>query len=341
MRNYRVKKMINRQRNFFTASLLVAAIFCACDSSKTSETEVVKFADTNESCRTSPSRDSIAQNQTENTAQSKNIAKDGMVFIEGGTFTMGTNDGLPYEAPAHEVSLESFWIDEAEVTVAEFEKFVKETGYLTEAEKFGNSGVFDIENQGWTIRQKANWRRPEGGDSTAKPDEPVAQVSWNDANAYAKWAGKRLPTEAEWEFAARGGLKDKKYAWGDELRPGGKPIANWWQGGFPELNTIEDGFLSRAPVKSFAPNGYGLYDVAGNVWEWTADWFDEGYYEKSPRHNPKGAAHGTERVMRGGSFLCAENFCTNYRVAGRSHSSPETGLNNVGFRCVRDIETAK
>ena len=271
----------------------------------------------------------------------KNEKSDEMVFIKGGTFTMGTNDGMPSESPAHEVSVKSFWMDETETTVVEFEKFVAATGYVTEAERFGNSGVFDLENKEWTMREKADWRHPEGANSKAHPDEPVCQVSWNDANAYAKWAGKRLPTEAEWEYAARGGLKDKKYAWGDELRPNGKPVANWWQGSFPEKNTDEDGFIGRAPVKSFTPNGYGLYDVAGNVWEWTADWYDENYYAKSPRENSRGAASGTERAMRGGSFLCAENFCTNYRVAGRSHSSPETGLNNVGFRCVRDVENVK
>lgn len=254
---------------------------------------------------------------------------------------MATNDGMPYESPAHEVSVDSFWMDETEVTVAEFGKFVKETGYVTEAERFGNSGVFDIETKSWTMRENADWRHPEDANSEVKPNEPVVQISWNDANAYAKWARKRLPTEAEWEYAARGGLKNKTYAWGDNLRPNGKPVANWWQGSFPERNTVEDGFLSRAPVKSFAPNGYGLYDVAGNVWEWATDWFDESYYAESPKKNPKGAAGGTEKAMRGGSFLCAENFCTNYRVAGRSHSSPETGLNNVGFRCARDAEKTK
>lgn len=327
---------MNGKKTILILNLLCALFLGACGSPDSSEKLVVKSDNNEEMCHTSPSRDSIANNQTEDVVESKNLSNDGMVFIEGGTFSMGTNDGMVYEAPAHEVSLKSFWIDETEVTVAEFEKFVNETGYITEAEKFGNSGVFDVENKEWTMLEKAKWRTPEGANSNPNADEPVTQISWNDANAYAKWAKKRLPTEAEWEFAARGGLKDKKYAWGDELRPNGKPVANWWQGNFPEKNTIEDGFLKLAPVKSFPANGYGLYDVAGNVWEWTADWYSADYYKKSPKENPRGAVNGEERVMRGGSFLCAENFCTNYRVAGRSHSSPETGLNNVGFRCVRD-----
>ena len=262
---------------------------------------------------------------------------DGMVLIPGGAFRMGTNDGMPFEGPVHDVSVNSFWIDEHEVTVGEFAAFVDATGYKTEAENFGWSGVFNVETGEWEKVNRANWRHPEGGDAEAGANEPVVQVSWSDAAAYAKWAGKRLPTEAEWEFAARGGLVGKKYVWGDELRPGGKPVANWWQGVFPEKNTGEDGFISRAKVESFPPNGYGLYDAGGNVWEWCADWYSEDYYEKSPGNNPKGAASGGERVIRGGSWMCSENFCTNYRVAARSHSAPDTGLNNLGFRGVRDI----
>lgn len=261
----------------------------------------------------------------------------GMILIKGGAFQMGTDDGMPFESPVHTVELNSFLIDEHEVTVAEFGEFVKATNYKTEAEKFGWSGAFDFATGEWKRVGGANWRYPEGGDSPANPDEPVTQVSWNDANEYAKWAGKRLPTEAEFEYAARGGMVGKKYAWGDELRPNGKPVANWWQGSFPDKNTVEDGFLSRAPVKSFPPNGYGLYDITGNVWEWCSDWFDESYYQRSPKYDPRGAESGDERVIRGGSFLCAENYCSNYRVAGRSHSTPDSGLNNLGFRCARDI----
>ena len=263
---------------------------------------------------------------------------EGMIFIKGGTFAMGETEGMPFESPVHTVELDSFLIDAAEVTVAEFAKFVEATGYKTEAENFGWSAVFDFETSEWRRTDGANWRHPEGRNSTPDPNEPVSQISWNDAAAYAKWAGKRLPTEAEFEYAARGGLDGKKYAWGDELKPGGKFLANWWQGSFPARNTREDGFLARAPVKNFAPNGYGLYDMTGNVWEWTADWFDENYYESSPKKNPKGAREGTEKSIRGGSFLCADNFCSNYRVAGRSRSTPDSGMNNLGFRCARDVK---
>ena len=263
---------------------------------------------------------------------------DGMVFIKGGSFQMGDDNGTSFESPAHTVELDSFLVDEHEVTVAEFAKFVEATGYRTEAEKYGWSGVFDFDSGEWRRVDGADWRHPEGKNSLAKDNEPVCQISWNDAAAYAKWAGKRLPTEAEFEYAARGGLVGKKYAWGDELKPGGKFPANWWQGSFPDKNTVEDGFLSRAPVKSFAPNGYGLYDMTGNVWEWTSDWFDENYYSVSMKKNPKGASSGTEKSIRGGSFLCAENFCSNYRVAGRSRSAPDSGLNNLGFRCSKDVK---
>lgn len=259
-----------------------------------------------------------------------------MVFIKGGEFLMGADDGMAHEAPVHKVSVKSFWMDAHEVTVAEFEKFVKATNYQTEAEKFGWSGVFDVKSGEWIKGDNATWLNPDGSGEKPLPDEPVTQVSWNDAARYARWADKRLPTEAEWEYAARGGQVGKKYAWGDELRPEGKPAANWWQGTFPGRNTEEDGFLKRAPVGSFAPNGYGLYDMSGNVWEWTADWYWGDYYENSPTDNPKGAGFGTEKAMRGGSWMCAENFCSNYRVAGRSRATPDSGLNNLGFRCVRD-----
>ena len=264
-------------------------------------------------------------------------ARPGMVFVEGGTFLMGAEGDMPEEAPVHRVTVKSFWMDAREVTVAEFARFVEATGYRTEAERFGWSGVFDKASGGWARVDGADWRRPEGPSAPeARGNEPVCQVSWNDAAAYARWAGKRLPTEAEWEFAARGGLEGKRYAWGDELRPGGRAVANWWQGRFPEQDTGEDGYAGRAPAGSFAPNGYGLYDVGGNVWEWCADWFDAEYYARSPAANPAGPDAGEERVIRGGSWMCSENFCSNYRVSARSRATPDSGLNNLGFRCAGD-----
>ena len=261
-----------------------------------------------------------------------------MVFVGGGRFRMGSDEDMPYEGPAHEVAVNSFWMDSREVSVGEFARFVEATGYVTEAERFGWSGVFDASDGEWHRVDGADWRHPEGPRAPPAPDdEPVTQVSWADAEAYARWAGKRLPTEAEWEYAARGGLEGRKYSWGDELRPGGRPAANWWQGHFPEQNTGEDGFRGRAPVGSFRPNGYGLYDTAGNVWEWCEDWFDAGYYGHSPARNPKGPDAGDERVIRGGSWMCSENYCTNYRVAARGHTAPDSGLNNLGFRCARDL----
>lgn len=251
---------------------------------------------------------------------------------------MGASDGMPYEGPVHQVTVESFWMDTHEVTVADFSRFVTATGYVTEAEQFGWSLVFSIEHGAWQKVDGANWRHPDGPGSQGAQTEPVTQVSWNDANAYARFVGKRLPTEAEWEYAARGGLVGKTYAWGEDLRPEGKPVANWWQGHFPTRDTGEDSFRGRAPVGSFAPNGYGLFDMAGNVWEWCADWFDPNTYtiRKTVAENPTGPAQGKERVIRGGSWMCSENFCSNYRVAARSHATPDSGLNNLGFRCVKD-----
>ena len=260
----------------------------------------------------------------------------GMILIKGGQFLMGASDGMPFEGPVHEVSIGPYWMDTHEVTVAEFSQFAAATGYQTDAEKYGWSGVFDAAAGEWQQMTAADWRHPEGPASAADPQEPVTQISWNDALAYARWAKKRLPTEAEWEYAARGGLAGKKYGWGDQLKPGGKYLANWWQGDFPRHNTGEDGAMGRSLVGRFPPNGYGLYDMAGNVWEWCSDWFGKAYYRESPRDRPQGPAEGKERVIRGGSWMCSENYCQGFRVAARSHSSTDTGLNNLGFRCVQD-----
>jgi sulfatase modifying factor 1 len=265
-------------------------------------------------------------------------APEGMVRVPGGTFRMGTTGGPGHETPVHEVELAAFFVDRTEVTVGAFASFIAATGHRTEAERFGWSGVFDPAQHKWTAVDGATWRHPDGPDRpAAADDEPVTQVSWNDAQAFAEWAGKRLPTEAEWEYAARGAVDQAPYTWGHELRPGGHPAANWWQGPFPDRDTGEDGFAGRAPVGRFAPNGFGLVDVTGNVWEWCADWFDAGYYARSPRVAPAGPAAGTERVLRGGSWLCSENYCSNYRPGARSQAAPDSGLNNTGFRLVRDI----
>ena len=271
-------------------------------------------------------------------AASPTTAPAGMVLIPGGTFKMGTDDGFPHEGPVHEVTLAPFWMDKHEVTVGEFAKFVESTGYKTEAETLGWSGVFDPAQRAWAKSDGADWRHPWGPKSNAKPNEPVVHVSYADAMAYAMWAGKRLPTEAEFEFAARGGLDQKTYAWGDELRPNGKHGANIWQGRFPDRDEATDGFPGPAPVGSFPANGYGLYDISGNVWEWCHDWFAPDYYASSPKENPKGPDRGTERVIRGGSWMCSENYCVGYRAAARNQTAPDSGLNNLGFRCVKDRE---
>ena len=308
-----------------------------CSQQSATSNQTTPSTERGDTSNSNSSSDMGAETAANSQARESSAAASGeMVFIKGGKFLMGSNGEMPDEAPVHEVTVKSFWIDRHEVTVTEFAKFVKATGYQTEAERFGWSGVFDAQAGEWKKVDNATWQHPDGPESSASPDEPVTQISWNDAAAYAKWAGKRLPTEAEWEYAARGGLAGNRYAWGNELRPNGRPVANWWQGVFPERNTGEDGYIGRAPVGKFPPNGYGLYDVGGNVWEWCADWYDEGYYAESPKNDPRGPETGTERVMRGGSWMCSENYCSNYRVAGRSHATPDTGLNNVGFRCARD-----
>jgi formylglycine-generating enzyme required for sulfatase activity len=295
---------------------------------------------------------------------------------------MGTEDSkaLARERPAHKVRVDGFWIDATEVTNAQFRAFVKATGYVTTAEKpprwedlkaqlppgtpppppetlVPGSMVFtptdaavalDDFTQWWRFVPGADWKHPQGPESTieGKDEHPVVHVSWDDAQAYARWAGKRLPTEAEWERAARGGLEEKRYAWGDELQPDGRWMANIWQGTFPVHNRGEDGFVYTAPVKSFPPNGYGLYDVAGNVWEWCADWYADDTFARRAGNlveNPQGPTrsydpaepYAPKRVVRGGSFLCTDTYCTAYRTTGRMPSDPLTGLCHTGFRCAR------
>ncbi len=261
---------------------------------------------------------------------------------------MGSEVGPLHESPVHEVSVDAFYLDTHEVTNFEFAKFVEAAGYVTEAERWGWSLGFDPDAETtervpgvewWVKMDKADWRHPVGPESSieGKGDYPVVQVSWNDAVAYCRWAGKRLPTEAEWEYAARGGLTQKSYPWGDALQPQGRAMANTWEGIFPVSDSAEDGYAALSPVGSYPPNGYGLYDTAGNVWEWCEDWYYGDYYRASPKENPRGPSQGVEKVMRGGSWLCAPNYCHGYRVSHRNHGGIDTGLNHVGFRCAKAV----
>ena len=292
-----------------------------------------------------------------------------MVWIPTGTFRMGSEEGHPDEGPVREVTLNGFWMDKTEVTNEQFAKFVEATGYVTVAERKPDPADFpgapeellvpgsvvftpprgrvslDNHLQWWSYVPGANWRHPEGpGSSIAgKEKYPVVHVAWEDATAYAKWAGKRLPTEAEWEYASRGGLDHQPYVWGDEKHPGEKQMANIWQGEFPSENNEEDGFSGLAPVARFPANGYGLHDMAGNVWEWCSDWYHPQGYEQSSNLNPQGPAESFDpqepgipkKVMRGGSFMCSDVYCTGYRPSARMKSSPDTGLSHTGFRCVK------
>lgn len=266
------------------------------------------------------------------------------------------DEGYPAdgETPVHPVELAPFHLDATAVTNAQFAAFVKDTDYVTDAERLGVSAVFHLAFRGlradvlheladapwWLAVRGASWRRPDGpaSDIGDRQNHPVVQVSWNDADAYCRWAGKRLPAEAEWEYAARGGLAQSRFPWGDELAPRGRWQCNIWQGTFPMVNTTEDGHLTTAPVKSYRPNGYGLWQMAGNVWEWCADWFDPDYYARSERRNPTGPDAGTARVIRGGSYLCHDSYCHRYRVAARSSNTPDSASGNLGFRCANDAD---
>ena len=311
-------------------------------------------------------------------------APAGMAWIPGGEFSMGSEDepatlcglseGTRDAEPVHRVEVGGFWMDRTDVTNAQFARFVKATGYVTIAEKAPTPADFPgvpldqlvpgslvftpathpvpLDNvlNWWRYQKGADWRHPEGPQSSlaGRDDYPVVQVAYGDAVAYAKWAGKRLPTEAEWEFAARGGLTGKLYAWGDAMRPGGRWMANTWQGTFPVHDSGEDGYAGLAPVAKFPANGYGLYDMAGNVWQWCADWYRADYYGQlaeaggvakdpaGPGTSRDPADPGTpKRVQRGGSFLCTAAYCSGYLVGTRGKDDPSSAANHVGFRCVR------
>lgn len=303
-------------------------------------------------------------------------APAGMIAIPGGAFLMGSERFYPEEAPVRKVRVDPFWIDETPVTNAQFARFVEETGYVTFAEiapdpadypgmaaELAHPGSLVFEKtpgpvdldrvQWWDFRIGACWRAPLGPDSSIEGirDHPVVHVAYRDAQAYAAWAGKDLPTEAEWEFAARGGLDGREFAWGDELEPGGTVLANYWQGRFPYANTLKDGYLRTSPVRTYPPNGYGLYDMIANVWEWTSDWFGQPKTERKARGsccipaNPRGAGRGASidradplriprKVLKGGSHLCAPDYCQRYRPAARYAQPIDTTTSHVGFRCI-------
>ena len=311
-----------------------------------------------------------------------------MVWITGGEFLMGTedprslpscgSDSMPDARPIHRVDVDGFWIDRTEVTNDQFAAFVEATGYKTVAERVPTAEEFpgappeklvagsivfqptpepvplDNHLRWWVYVPGASWKHPEGPTSSiaGRGNYPVVHVAYEDAEAYAKWAGKRIPTEAEWEFAARGGIAGKPYTWGTELKPDGKWMANIWQGRFPVSDTGDDGFKGIAPTAQFPPNGYGLYDMAGNVWEWCSDWYRPDTYARRARLNlleinPKGPDSSFDptepgqpkRVQRGGSYLCTEQYCTRYMVGTRGKGEVSSASNHVGFRCLKSVNT--
>lgn len=363
--------------------LFISILFIS--SCKNSESEVAQSKqDSIHACMTIPNRFSI--DTSSNAVQfSGDTSMKGMILIPGGIYDMGGDNvqASADEYPKHKVKVSPFYMDETEVTNAQFKMFVDATGYITTAEKkpdweelkktvppgtpkppdsvmVAASLVFKKStgpvslndyNQWWRWVKGADWKHPEGPGSSiiGKDNYPVVHVSWDDAVAYCKWSGKRLPTEAEWEFAARGGLINNIYPWGNEHINSGRPKANTWEGKFPYLNEKKDRFIKAAPVKSFGSNGFGLYDMAGNVWEWCSDWYDHDYYKILQRDtivNPKGPQKSFDpddsftqkRILRGGSFLCNDSYCSGYRVARRMKSSPDTGLEHTGFRCVKDYK---
>ncbi len=260
--------------------------------------------------------------------------KEGMVYFEGGSILIGSDNGLPNEKPVHEVKLAPFYLDITPVTVAAFRKFILATGYKTDADKFGDAGVFNLSMQQWELVKGANWEFPSGHSGPKADDNhPVTQVSWNDAVAYADWAGKRLPTEAEWECGARSGKNQGfRFSWGNELTPGGRHLANVWQGGITEKR-IEDGYLFTSPVGAFGTNEAGLTDMGGNVWNWCAD-----AYAPYPGNNESYAINQDVKVIRGGSFFFDQNGEYSFTVSGRAMNSRETSLFNTGFRCAADAD---
>lgn len=372
--------MIRRTINIIALTFF-SYFFFSCSNNSTVTTET--HTDSAHTCMQVPTRFGD-QNIDSTISSNGDTSISGMVFIPGGDFMMGADNSQASndEYPKHSVHVDPFWMDETEVTNAQFKKFIDATDYITIAEKKPDweelkksvppgtqkpadellvpaslvfkqsSGPVDLRdfNQWWSWVPGTDWKHPEGPGSTiiGKENYPVVHISWYDAMAYCKWAGKRLPTEAEWEFAARGSLPNSIYPWGNEHINSGDPKANSWEGKFPYLNEQKDGYIKLAPVRSFSSNGYKLFDIAGNVWEWCSDWYDANYYkltEKQIAINPKGPSKSYDpedpyiekRSLRGGSFLCNDSYCSGYRVARRMKSSPDTGLEHTGFRCVKDV----
>ncbi len=282
---------------------------------------------------------------------SDGIHDSDFVELPGGTFVMGTDEPFRYrgdgEGPAREITLSPFRISKYSVTNTQFRSFVDDTGYRTEAEQYGWSFVFHLflpddfpDTRGvaatpwWRQVFGANWTQPAGpqSDLGGLADHPIVHVSWKDAKAYCRWACVRLPSEAEWEMAARGGLVQKRFVWGDELMPDGQIMCNIFEGSFPIENTAQDGYVGTAPVDAFPANGFGLHNMAGNVWEWCDDWFHSDFHLDGPRHDPHGPPSGEAKVMRGGSYLCHDSYCHRYRVSARSSNTPDSSTGNLGFR---------
>jgi len=366
---------------FFAVAVLLSSAF-SCNQQE--KAPVISNKDSVTSCMPFSSRFASATANASSITDTSDQFEEGMVYISGGTFMMGADNKQADEDeyPKHEVRVNSFYMDATEVTNAQFAKFVKATKYVTTAEKKPDweelkktlppgtpkpdesllvpaslvftqtAGPVNLNdyNQWWSWTPGSNWMHPEGPGSNIRGREnyPVTQVSWFDAIAYCNWAGKRLPTEAEWEFAARGGFANNIYPWGNEHISAGQPKTNSWEGKFPYQNERKDGYVTLAPARSFKPNGYGLYDMAGNVWEWCSDWYNAGYYKTvtaSTSFNPQGPSksfdpqepYTPKRSLRGGSFLCNDSYCSSYRVARRMKGSPDTGLEHTGFRCVKEI----
>jgi sulfatase modifying factor 1 len=307
-----------------------------------------------DSCCSPSSGRSVEARPRVEIARGGGTARD-LLPLDGGVFAMGSADRWAYpddgEGPVTEVEVSAFSIGAYAVTNDDFSSFVEETGYITDAERFGWSFVFAgllpddfpptegvVHAPWWRKVEGAAWRHPEGPHSSIaeRLNHPVVHVSWDDASAYCAWSGTRLPYEAEWEFAGRGGLAGKAFPWGDELEPDGEHRMNVWQGDFPGRNTGADGFVGTAPVDSFPPNGYGIHNMTGNVWEWTGDWFHPTFRERDKRRDPAGPPNGTSRVQKGGSYLCHHSYCRRYRVAARQGSTPDSSSGNVGFRCAVD-----